>query len=295
MATIALSEYYSLTGDESVKARVVKAVAFCLSAQNPGAGWKYGVRPGNNDSSMTGWMTMALKAALAAGIEIPNEAFYGSKQWFKRATSAEGKTGYQSAGGGSSYIPVQKGRYDEVPTNTAVSLLVRLTLGELRSKCREQASIVSSETPLWLATSTKKVNLYYWYYGTYALLKYGGKKWTAWNAAIKRALLPQQHSETGCAGGSWDPVGEWCIAGGRVYSTAMSTIILEAYYRGGAEHRKAKVGKVVAPKKKRKILSELERKLKSRVSVWLAARDRLRCTSCTGKQIVKCSRCGGSG
>ena len=35
----------------------------------------------------------------------------------------------------------------------------------------------------------------------------------------------------GCEDGSWDPVGEWGAAGGRVYSTAICAMTLEVYYR----------------------------------------------------------------
>lgn len=31
--------------------------------------------------------------------------------------------------------------------------------------------------------------------------------------------------------GSWDPIGAWGDEGGRVYSTAILTLTLEAYYR----------------------------------------------------------------
>jgi hypothetical protein len=31
--------------------------------------------------------------------------------------------------------------------------------------------------------------------------------------------------------GSWDPIGEWGISGGRVYSTALGAMTLEVYYR----------------------------------------------------------------
>ena len=35
----------------------------------------------------------------------------------------------------------------------------------------------------------------------------------------------------GHADGSWDPIGEWCVAGGRVYATAINALTLEVYYR----------------------------------------------------------------
>ena len=31
--------------------------------------------------------------------------------------------------------------------------------------------------------------------------------------------------------GSWDPIGPWGFAGGRVYSTALMTLTLEVYFR----------------------------------------------------------------
>ena len=57
-----------------------------------------------------------------------------------------------------------------------------------------------------------------------------GKGWVKWNWALKKALLPHQVTE-GCARGSWDPDGPWGTQGGRVYSTALCTLMLQNYYR----------------------------------------------------------------
>ena len=35
----------------------------------------------------------------------------------------------------------------------------------------------------------------------------------------------------GCGDGSWEPVGEWCLAGGRVYGVAINALTLEIEYR----------------------------------------------------------------
>jgi hypothetical protein len=58
----------------------------------------------------------------------------------------------------------------------------------------------------------------------------GGDDWKNWSAHLKTALLPTQQNE-GNQTGSWDPAGVWGEQGGRVYSTAMSILSLEAYYR----------------------------------------------------------------
>jgi hypothetical protein len=73
--------------------------------------------------------------------------------------------------------------------------------------------------------------MYYWYYGTFAMNQWGGKHWTSWKKAIEKALIPNQRQENGNFKGSWDPVGPWGEEGGRVYSTAICTLILEVYYR----------------------------------------------------------------
>lgn len=75
------------------------------------------------------------------------------------------------------------------------------------------------------------MNLYYWYYGSYALFQLGGKPWKEWNEHMRRALLTNQRRGNIDEDGSWDPVGEWGAAGGRVYATAIGAMTLEVYYR----------------------------------------------------------------
>ena len=62
------------------------------------------------------------------------------------------------------------------------------------------------------------------------MFQVGGPKWKEWNKSMQSSLLPTQ-----CMGGpedgSWPPVGEWCLAGGRVYATAINALTLEIYYR----------------------------------------------------------------
>jgi hypothetical protein len=233
IATMALCEAFAVSRDFKLKKYAQRAVDYCIKAQNPGQGWKYGIKPGNNDTSVTGWMVLALKAAKTGGIKVPAEAFSGAQNWFKRATGPSGAVGYQSAGGGSSYIPSQKGKYDEVPCMTAVSVICRIFTGEKVSggQLKNGAKLLMADPPNWpAANQIKKVNYYYWYYGTYAMFQVGGQKWKNWNKYMQKSLLPYNR-KGGCEDGSWDPVGEWCIAGGRVYATAINALTLEIYYR----------------------------------------------------------------
>jgi len=73
-------------------------------------------------------------------------------------------------------------------------------------------------------------DMYYWYYGSFAMYQMGGKYWKQWRKALEPAVIGSQRKD-GAAKGSWDPVGPWGFSGGRVYSTATMVLSLEAYYR----------------------------------------------------------------
>ena len=234
LATMALCEAYGVTRDFTLQGSAQRAVDFAVLAQNPGMGWRYGVKSGHNDSSVTGWFVLALKAARTADLRVPADVFQGAVAWYDRVTSSRGLTGYRTSGGGSSYIYSQKGHYDEVPTNTATSILCRVFTGKgIRDKAVKlgQQAVMKS-LPRWpQGKSTRSVNFYYWYYGSYAMFQLGGKAWETWSEHMLEALHSQQRNGGGCERGSWDPVGEWCLVGGRVYATAISALTLETWYR----------------------------------------------------------------
>lgn len=233
IATMALCEAYAITRDFELKSAAQRAADHLVAAQNPGLAWRYGPRDGRNDSSVTGWAVLALKAAHTAGFSIPPQAFEGAQAWFLRATDSQGNAGYMTPGGGSSFLGPNDGKFDEQPTNTAVALLGRLLMGERRSTdaLRQASKHLLAAPPTWPSREqVRKVNFYYWYYGTYAMFQMGGQPWHDWNAQMKQALLPQQR-RGGCADGSWDPDCPWSLVGGRVYATAINALTFEIYYR----------------------------------------------------------------
>lgn len=264
IATLALAELLVVSRDVLRLRRPAEAaVRLCLRAQNPGAGWRYGVRPGDSDTSVTGWMCLALKTARHAGLSIPREeydrAFADALRWIDRATAANGRTGYYAPGDEGSRL--QKGHPEPYPYSkelscmTGVGVLCRLLAGESRRSplVRSGVRILLAHPPLWSDSHASDargadargrdarggdargrglstINLYYWYYGSYALFHYGGAEWSLWNVPMKEALIGAQR-RGGDEDGSWDPIGEWGIAGGRVYATAIGAMTLEVYAR----------------------------------------------------------------
>jgi len=249
IATMAMAELLLMSNDNlRLKSCVKRATELCLRAQNDGRGWRYGLKSGDNDTSVTGWMVLALKTAKQCNLGIPDEAykaaFGGALEWFEYATAANGKTGYSVPGDEGSRLA--QGQADPYPFSkelscmTAVGVLCRLFAGQKRSasSIRAGADILMAQPPMWReqkGRSLSSINIYYWYYATYAMFQFGGKDWKVWNEKMKKALLTTQRAEYNGdhpeVDGSWDPIGEWGIAGGRVYSTALGAMTLEVYYR----------------------------------------------------------------
>ncbi|MDC3378906.1 terpene cyclase/mutase family protein [Planctomycetota bacterium] len=227
VATFALAEAYAVTRDVGLRRPAIRAVAFLVRAQNPGAGWRYGVRPGDNDTSITGWAVLAMKAARTAGLDVHPEVWDGAMSWFDTVTDTSGRAGYVQADGRTAFM---QERPTQPPTNTAVVVACRLFSGRASVRSlKPSVEILMDRLPQW-DPSAEHVNFYYWYYGTLALFQAGGNRWRRWNRAMNAALVPHQRSE-GCARGSWNAEGQWSLAGGRVYGTAINALTLEVYYR----------------------------------------------------------------
>jgi len=237
---------------------VEDAAMFCIRAQNEGWAWRYSVKLGDNDTSVTGWMVLALKTVAVCRnlgyVSMPSaeeldQAYKGAVRWFDHATSTStGFTGYKSPGDEGSRLPELdqiKGGYPfakEQSCMTAVSVLCRLFAGQSRANETIKKGVINvlmKHPPKWQKREGKvlsTINFYYWYYATLAMFQYGGGLWKEWNEKMLTALVPTQRvlnqpQGRSCEDGSWDPIDEWSLAGGRVYVTAMGALTLEVYYR----------------------------------------------------------------
>jgi hypothetical protein len=166
---------------------------------------------------------------------VPDAAFQSARKWLDRVTGPGGVAGYRAPDGTSSYLASQAGSYEPVPTMTAVSVLCRRLTGQSRRDrvIRDGVDVLMEFLP---DAQARHVNHYYWYYGTYALFQSSrgpsDPLWKRWNRAVTLALVSTQRDQVGEEEhGSWDPIGEWGIAGGRVYSTAINLLTLEATFR----------------------------------------------------------------
>jgi hypothetical protein len=223
--TWAVAEAYRRTRDPRLVQALERALKFSAECQNTNLGWKYGVKVGRNDSSVTGVMAYGASVARRAGVAVPAGLLKGALNWIGRATDSGGRVGYESPGGGSSVLEATKGKFDPHPSLTALACVLRRSEGEKssgKSMLGLGLKIVAKELP---STTWRGASFFYWHWGARALV--GTKHWRVWKPRLGAVVLGRQVGGGDCQAGSWEPVAEWAYGGGRVYSTAFAAATLE--------------------------------------------------------------------
>ena len=235
IATLALSEACAQVPSPRFRRAAQHAVGFVQRMRNPHGVWRYDAPPiGDNDTAVTGWAVWALIVARDAGLTVDPSAFEGALSWLDEVSDpATGRCGYESFGSMSQrthaneHYPREKGE-----AMTAVALFSRLLLEQAPSDeeiLRKHADLLKRTPPEWDPDGLG-CDMYYWCFGTHAMVQMGGSHWASWVRAMKSAVLDSQRRD-GDSRGSWDPIGPWGYAGGRVYSTAIMALCLEAPFR----------------------------------------------------------------
>jgi hypothetical protein len=221
LATIVLCEAYGVSEDQQLKAPAQFALTFISEAQNPRTGgWRYKFRDETSDTSVAGWQVMAIASGRISGLRVPVRTRQQASRFLDSVQDQNGAFyGYDRPG--------------RAPTTTAVGLLCRMYLGWTH----EQPAL--GEGVAYLASiGPSPHNMYYNYYATQVMHHWGGDEWTKWNTAMRDQLVnTQEHA--GHAAGSWSPLNEdgskrdphGSDAGGRLYTTCLSILTLEVYYR----------------------------------------------------------------
>ncbi|MEZ6036604.1 MAG: prenyltransferase/squalene oxidase repeat-containing protein [Planctomycetota bacterium] len=238
IATYALCEACGLSGSSLLRPAVQKAIGYLEAHRNPYSVWRYQPRDGDRDLSVTAWCVMAYESARYFGFEVNEQALKLAAVYLDEVSDPTGRHGYIKAGDPSSRkvgehatrFPVEKGE-----AMTAVGLFCRFFLGQDPRETpvmKAAAARLMTRPPVWDEKSGA-IDHYYWYYATYAMFQMGGPQWRTWQQQVDRAVGKNQHQDRGDKNryGSWDPVGVWGEDGGRVYSTAILTLTMQANYR----------------------------------------------------------------
>lgn len=243
MATLAVVEAYGMTSSALLHGTAQKALDFSALSRNPYFGWRYGIKPGDNDTSMTHWMLAGIysakkvnDAAAAAGKPAPftidDGAFQGAIAWVDKMTDPDyGRVGYIVRGSGPARA---RDMLDKFPAErsesmTAAGIHIRLMCGQdpaTKGVIGKGMDLIYKLPPVWHETNGS-IDMYYWYLGTQAAFQTGGRKWKRWRGALLDAVIPNQAAAPETAKGSWPAIGPWGHYGGTVVSTAWMTLCLE--------------------------------------------------------------------
>lgn len=241
LAALALSEAYGMTGDPELREPAQKAVDFIIKAQHKDrGGWRY-VPQAGSDTSVTGWMMMALKSAETANLDVPADTYAKIRRWLDASDGGDGREHLFRYDPWAPDTPTQ--RHGRLPskTMTSVGLLMRLYLGWQKESPEMQRGAdyllanppeVGTVRPRLIAQTPR--DTYYWYYATQVMWHMKGEHWERWQASIHPLLLNTQIKE-GDLAGSWDPNNpvpdRWGPTAGRLYVTTMNLLSLEVQYR----------------------------------------------------------------
>jgi hypothetical protein len=211
IGSIAVCEAYAMTHDKRLHNPAQGAINFICYAQDPVAGgWRYSPRE-KGDTSVVGWQIMALKSGHMAYLRVPPEVVKKAFGYLDTVQADSGaQYGYTGPGTG--------------PATTAIGLLCRMYLGWKKDNPALERGVqqISKMGP-------NLGNMYYNYYATQVCRHWEGDVWKKWNGVMRDQLVNSQAKE-GCEKGSWY-MGAGDSRGGRLYCTAMATMVLEVYYR----------------------------------------------------------------
>lgn len=193
-----------------------RATSFTCNAQHHSGSWGYYPQsPG--DTTLTGWQVLSLIAAKRNQIPLQTRTLHNAKQFVLSTRPDE------------EYVFGYKGPPGE-PTTTAVGLTLMLYLGESPYDYRMIKALtdMADRGPMLN-------NIYHDYYATLALhhtknTHYGKESWEKWNQVLRDHLISSQET-SGHEKGSWHFDDRWGNVGGRLYTTAMCALTLQAYYR----------------------------------------------------------------
>jgi hypothetical protein len=251
LATIVFCRAAKLRRTPSLLIPAQAAADFIGETRRPEGAWGYVSKPKEwrQNTSVSGWMVFATKAAQETGLKIDPDSYTGTIAWLNLATLNVGgesfKRYFRQSDKGDSVVRYGTFEYgasariygingtsdslyavQEYLCMTAVGLRSRFFAGEGRenSIVKGHADFLLNSREDW-QKGWARTDYGFWYHGTYAMFKMGNHYWRHWNKAMKETMQKTQLED-----GSWPPNGPWGFAGGPVYTTAMACLCLSVYY-----------------------------------------------------------------
>jgi hypothetical protein len=221
ISTLMLAEVVGMSADaelaEQSRTALARAVDLILKAQDlskgksHAGGWRYQPTSRDSDLSVSGWQVMALRAAKAAGCNVPSAQIDKALEYVKLcAVKDGGGFGYQPGGG---------------PNNprTGTGILALEICGDHGTpQAKAGAEYLLKHPPKW----SNDYFFYEAYYCSQATFQAGDRYFAAYHPKLVAILLERQEGD-----GSWLSGDSHDRSGGRDYCTALGVLALAVEYR----------------------------------------------------------------
>ncbi len=196
-------------------------INYLVDGQHKEGGWRY-INGQAGDTSVVGWVLMAMKSGYMAKVRVPTSSVIGASKFLDSVQDGDYGSIYH-------YMPDKSRPENAIRATTSIGLLCRMYLGWDRN----HPGIAEGVTQLgnWQPSIGNATNMYYNYYATQVMHHYGGQPWRDWNRVMRDHLVKTQ-AKDGHQKGSWHFTGDHGgTAGGRLYFTTLAAMTLEVYYR----------------------------------------------------------------
>lgn len=206
LATLALAELYGMTRRPDIRQRLEAAVGLIVRTQNNAGGWRYQPVKGDADMSVTVMQIVALKAAMNAGIKVPDSTIALGIKYIKASACKGGGFGYTPGGGPT---------VGASPAGTlALQMCGQYDAPEVLAGLEYQA-----KQPIRYGSA---MFFYATYYAAQGMNQAGGIYWLDWMPKLRAILLAKQAPD-----GSWPAESDGAAkSAGLPFSTAIACLVL---------------------------------------------------------------------
>lgn len=236
IAALAICEAYGMTQDRDLSEPAQLSLDYIAATQHrTRGGWRYTPQV-SSDTSVTGWMMMALKSGELSGLRVDPDTYAGIQRWLELSKASPNRRDLYVYNPFAPNTAAQGHGRKPTATMTSVGILMRMYSGWRRENPDMQAAAdyILKFPPRVGTRRSPARDTYYWYYATQVMFHMGGDWWDRWNQSLNPILIDSQITE-GPEAGSWDPEypvpDRWSTHAGRLYVTTMNLLNLEVYYR----------------------------------------------------------------
>lgn len=219
IATVALLEAMNRESspDGPVTRAVESALTFITEQQLPAGGWGYVDEQASANTGISVWQLRALSLAEKRGLLQDKRPLQRGLLWLKGMIDTKGNFGYRS--------PED---FPEGPeTLTAMGAFCILTADSFGAVSFDTRPRLHRAIQALNEVSEDDVDFYRWYFLAHARHAADSFIENSFTSALTAYLLDSRVQD-GPHRGTWSPAGRWSTAGGRIYSTTMATLSLQA-------------------------------------------------------------------